>query len=453
MLIFIKTKKMKKYNKTIYLPIIFFMIFASCNTFIGKDNSGDYFNRTGDNRFVDSIFLEFKDKPSELFELEADYMINSSFDRFYSAYLKKIGKIGIVFDKKPRLYITKFSYALTDKVRSELLKNSKKYPVSFINTIKNNLPLYLFITSVDVNYSGGNKFEDAGFDRSQIGKAWGMANYGGGQGKIYSINFLYVDNGNSSDKPFKLSSYNSNNKYFGFIEIGKVSSKFSGVLDEESTGELKYPSFNFMKYEYSFHVNEKISTDYNKEHFENSENILIIELFSANNKFKNIDQLLENCQYTFYGEHIEINQVQSNLKEELNENEISSIEKNESEGGQIDNFEIKLTENGPDKIDLTKEVVGEIVNIIQYDGDYFLEVNDVQDGKIKIYMSAGSCHGVGDIYELKTEMSNEISKKLEDNSIGKTKLRIKCKSTYANFCTNNGDYKSIVWRPMKIEVN
>lgn len=300
---------MKNYLIPVSWLTAVFVLCSSCNLFIAEDKSGDYFTRIGDNNFVDSIFLKFQKNPNKLFEIGSEYMINSSFDRFYSSYLKEIGKMGVLLDKKPRLYISKFNYTLTDDLKNEILTNPSKYPSSFINTLKNSLPLYLFITSYDVNYSEGNKFEDAGFKKGQIGKSWGMANYGGGKGKIFSINFMYVDNSNSSDKQFKLSSYNTGNKHFGFVEIGKVSSQYSGVLEAENNGELRSPSFNYMKYEYSFHLNNKVSKDFNREHFDNSENFLITKLFSENNQFKTIDQLIENCEYTFYAEHIEIRKV------------------------------------------------------------------------------------------------------------------------------------------------
>lgn len=294
-----------------FLLFAFLLITSSCDLLNNKEKNEIFFSRKGDNNYGDSIILKFKENPNELFALESEYMINSSFDKFYSYYLKEIGKIGILLDKKPRLYITKFNYFLTDRIKSEIFNSKNKYPLSFINTLKNNLPIYLFITSYDVKYSGGNRFEDEGLTKSQIGKGYGMADYGGGKGKIYSINFMYVDNDNPTDKIFKLSSYNSKNEYFGFIEIGKVSSQNSGVFEIENSGELNPPSFNFLKYEYSFHLNNKISKTVDKNHFDNSENFLIIELFSKNNKFNNIDELIKNCQYTIYGEHIEEKKILS----------------------------------------------------------------------------------------------------------------------------------------------
>ncbi len=109
----------------------------------------------------------------------------------------------------------------------------------------------------------------------------------------------------------------------------------------------------------------------------------------------------------------------------------------------------------PKTVGIIQEFNGIVTNSVQYDGDNFFTLEDVNKKEIDFYFSASGCFPEGDPEALEVDIDSELSDLLIDVSSAPSPIKVKvtAKSTYGYFCLPCDECeqeKVIIWRPTKV---
>ncbi|MBI3719720.1 MAG: hypothetical protein HY252_14150 [Sphingobacteriales bacterium] len=185
-------------------------------------------------------------------------------------------------------YIAPFAYKFDNGLLKYLENvNSKSYPYWFRYNLKNNIPIYLLIREWDVEFSGGNRFENNNLSRKDVGQAYDMGSYEAQNGTTYSISFVYLD------KKYDTTDYK-------FPNSGIHISTLFGILNIGCTGRmgsLRSDAFNYFTPDYQFGIKDFSRFD-DKYMFQEQNNLLGF-LFEKNNQFSTITELLQSSTFKF----------------------------------------------------------------------------------------------------------------------------------------------------------
>ena len=239
-------------------------------------------NKSNKLNFLDSILNAYKDRADQLFHpdsLDSDLMSQNV--------------------QPEEINIVPFYYKVTPHLLS-MIKNDNNYPHWFKENLKRHLPIYLYIKKWKTAWKGGNRFQDGGLSREQVGVTYDYGNYPNEQGYIYSLNFLYVDKNDGLDADFGESSISTSNPYFGMVEIGRTNR--NGDLGKE---------FTTLALVLQSHYGKKYATPFGDPSYRDShtsydwDGDIIYTLFKDNNKYGNIADLLANKKYLIFQNKIQ----------------------------------------------------------------------------------------------------------------------------------------------------